>query len=219
MLNLKIIIGSTRPGRAADRVVPWIVGRAKEHPAFSVEVLDLRDWPLPFFSETFQTVGDPRNPAYSHPIVKRWNQRIAEGDAFLFITPEYNHSVPGVLKNAIDSVFASFAFRNKAAAFVGYSGGIAAGVRAIEHLAHIAIEAEMVPLRSTVLLPLVGGAFDDNGIPKNPATATAAGIMLDDLAWWAAALHRARQEDTLPPAALRTMAAAATAHVTEQGKG
>ena len=207
MLNLKIIIGSTRPGRAADQVVPWIVDRAKEHGAFSVEVLDLRDWPLPLFGETFQTVGDPRNPTYSDPIVRRWNHRVAEGDAYLFITPEYNHSVPGVLKNAIDSVFASFAFRNKPAGFVGYSGGIAAGVRAIEHLAHIAIEAEMVPLRSTVLIPMVGGAFE-NGAPRNPAAAAAAGIMLDDLAWWASALQRARQEGTLPPAAMRALAAA-----------
>jgi NAD(P)H-dependent FMN reductase len=212
MLNLKIIIGSTRPGRAADRVTPWIVARAKEHPAFTVEVLDLRDWPLPIFAETFQTVGDPRNPTYSQPIVKRWNQCIAEGDAFLFITPEYNHSVPAVLKNAIDSVFASFAFRNKPAAFVGYSGGIAAGVRAIEHLAHIAIEAEMVPLRSTVLIPLVGAAFDENGAPKDAAASTAAGIMLDDLAWWAGALWQARHDSQLPPAALRKMAAAGSAH-------
>ena len=207
MLDLKIIVGSTRPGRAADRVVPWIVDRAKEHGAFSVEVLDLRDWPLPFFAETFATVGDPRNPAYSDPVVKRWNQRIAEGDAFVFITPEYNHSVPAVLKNALDSVFASFAFRNKPAAFVGYSGGIAAGVRAIEHPAHIAIEAEMVPLRSTVLVPVVDRAFGPDGVPADPAANTAAGIMLDDLAWWAAALYRARQDRQLPPAAMRKMAA------------
>ena len=211
MLDLKIIIGSTRPGRAADRVVPWIVDQAKEHGAFSVEVLDLRDWPLPFFAETFATVGDPRNPVYSDPAVRQWNQRIAEGDAYLFITPEYNHSVPAVLKNAIDSVFASFGFRNKPAAFVGYSGGIAAGVRAIEHLAHIAIEAEMVPLRSTVLVSVVDRAFGPDGVPADPAAATAAGIMLDDLAWWAAALHHARQEHQLPPAALRKMAAQAIA--------
>ena len=214
MLNLKIIIGSTRPGRAADHVAPWIAGLAHEHPAFTVDVLDLRDWPLPFFAETYQTLGDPRSPTYSAPLVKRWNQRVAEGDAYLFITPEYNHSVPAVLKNAIDSVFASFAFRNKPAAFVAYSGGIAAGVRAIEHLAHIAIEAEMVPLRSTVLIPLVGGAFDDNGSPKDAAASTSAAIMLDDLAWWATALHRARQDNPLPPAALRKMAAAGHSHTT-----
>ena len=134
MLNLKIIIGSTRSGRAADRVVPWIADLAKEHGAFCVEVLDLRDWPLPFFAETFATVGDPRDPAYSDPVVKRWNQRIAEGDAYLLITPEYNRSVPAVLKNAPD-----------------------------------------------------------------------------DLAWWATALSRARQDRQLPPAALRKMAAHAIA--------
>ena len=88
MLSLKIIIGSTRPARAADHAVPWVTGLAKRHSAFTVEVLDLRDWPLPFFAETFATVGDPRNPTYSDPVVKRWNQRIAEGDAYLFITPE-----------------------------------------------------------------------------------------------------------------------------------
>jgi NAD(P)H-dependent FMN reductase len=176
-----------------------------------VEVLDLRNWPLPFFTETSGTAGDPRNPAYSDPVVKRWNERIADGDAYLFITPESNHSVPGVLKNAIDSVFASFAFRNKPAAFVGYSGGIAAGVRAMEHLVHVAIEAEMVPLRSTVLVPLVGSAFGGDGLPKDPAAVTAAGIMLDDLAWWAAILHRARQDNPLPPTALRKMTAASHA--------
>ena len=105
MLKLKVIVGSTRPGRAAERVILWIVGRAEAHPAFDVEVLDLRDWPLPFFAENFQTIGDPRDPTYSHPIVKRWNQRIASGDVYLFVTPEYNHSMPDVLKNAIDSVF------------------------------------------------------------------------------------------------------------------
>jgi len=207
MLNLKVIIGSTRPSRAADLVAPWVVAVAEEHPAFDVEVLDLRDWPLPFFAETFETIGDPRNPTYSDPVLKAWNDRIAGGDAFLFITPEYNHSIPAVLKNAVESVFVSFAFRNKVAAFVGYSGGTAAGVRAIEHLAHIAIEAEMVPLRNTVTLPQVGTAFDEDGQPKNPAARAAASYMLDDLAWWASALRRARQEGALPPAPFRSMAA------------
>ena len=211
MLNLKIIIGSTRPGRAADHVVPWITGLASQHPAFTAEVLDLRDWPLPFFAETVQTLGDPRDPSYSDPLVKRWNQRIAAGDAYLFVTPEYNHSVPGVLKNAIDSVFASFAFRHKPAAFVGYSGGIAAGIRAVEHLAHIAIEAEMVPLRSSVLIPAVGAAFGQDGEPRDAAAAAAAGILLDDLAWWAGIMQRARGDNPLPPAALRKMAAAGAA--------
>lgn len=212
MLNMKLIVGSTRPGRAADRVIPWIVGQAESHGGFNVEVLDLREWPLPFFGENFQTVGDPRDPTYSDPIVKSWNQRIADGDVFLFITPEYNHSLPAVLKNAVDSVFVSFAFRNKAAAFVGYSGGIGAGVRAIEHLANIVVEAEMMPLRSSVLIPVVGAAFDEDGMPTNPAAQTAAAIMLDDLEWWGNALRQARDADQLAPAAMRTMAASGKAH-------
>jgi len=109
MLNLKVIIGSTRPGRAADQVVSWIVPAAGEHGGFDVEVADLREWDLPIFGETLATVGDFRDPTFSAPVVKRWNSMIAEGDAFLFVTPEYNHSVPAVLKNAIDTVFATVA--------------------------------------------------------------------------------------------------------------
>src|SRR6201995_1200139 len=103
MLKPQIIIGSTRQGRHADRVVQWLQPIAQAHPGFEVETLDLRDWPLPFFPESLATVGDFANPTFSDPIVKRWNAKIKEGDAFLIVTPEYNHSVPGVLKNAIDS--------------------------------------------------------------------------------------------------------------------
>ena len=81
------------------------------------------------------------------------------------ITPEYNHSMPGELKNAIDSVFVSFAFRNKPLAMVGYSGGVGGGIRAIEHLIQIAVEVEAAPLRSTVVLPYVDKAFTEDGEP------------------------------------------------------
>jgi NAD(P)H-dependent FMN reductase len=93
-----------------------------------------------------------------------------------------------VLKNAIDSVFVSFAFPNKPIVAVGYSGGIAGGVRAIEHLAQIAIEAELVPLRTAVVIPQVATAFDDDRQPANPVTDISLRIALDDLAWWSAAL-------------------------------
>lgn len=202
MANLKIIIGSTRPGRAADIVAPWVIKRASAHPAFDVEVLDLRDWPLPMFAEHAGTIGDYSDPTYSDPSVKRWNQKIKEGDAYLVITPEYNHSVPGVLKNAIDNVYASFALRNKPVAAVSYSGGVGAGVRAIEHLAHIVIEAEGVPLRNTVLIPGVRTAFEGHS-PKNPMTEIAMGIVLDDLAWWSQALSRARADGELAPGVFR----------------
>jgi NAD(P)H-dependent FMN reductase len=111
LLKLKVIIASTRPTRAADRVAPWVVRSATEHGAFDVEVLDLRDWPLPMFQD----------PTYSEPIVRDWNRKLKETDALLVITAEYLHSIPGVLKNAFDNVFVSFALRNKPIAAVGYS--------------------------------------------------------------------------------------------------
>jgi NAD(P)H-dependent FMN reductase len=167
------------------------------------------------FTETFETVGDFNNPTYSSPIVRSWNRKMAEGDAFLVITPEYNHSVPAVLKNAIDSVFVSFAFRNKPIAAVGYSGGIAGGVRAIEHLAQIAVEAEMVPLRTATILPQVFQAFTPDREPVNPVADISLQIALDDLKWWSDVLAAARANGQLPPSALRVQAAAAALNEVE----
>jgi NAD(P)H-dependent FMN reductase len=208
MLDLKIIIGSTRPTRAADVVAPWVLERAEAHPDLDAELLDLRDWPLPFFQEHLGTIGDISDPTYSDPIVKRWNAKVKEGDAFLIVTAEYNHSVPGQLKNAIDNLFVSFALRNKPVGYVGYSGGIAAGTRAVEHLALITVEAEAFPLRNTVLIPFVGQAFED-GAPVDPATETALEITLEDLAWYGKALKAARAEGELLPGTFRARAAAA----------
>jgi NAD(P)H-dependent FMN reductase len=214
MSRLQVIVGSTRPARVADQVVPWVIDRASKHPAFETELLDLRDWPLPMFGEHLGTIGDFADPTYSEPIVKRWNQKISEADAYLVVTPEYNHSIPGVLKNAIDSVFVSFAFRNKPLATVAYSAGIAGGVRAIEHLAQIAVEADMAPLRSSVIIPNAGSAFGAGGELADPVQDIALGIALDDLAWWADALGQARVRGQLAPAVLRfreaTSALAAT---------
>lgn len=219
MSRLQIIIGSTRPGRAADLVAPWVIDGAKAHGGFDVEVLDLRDWPLPIFAEHIGSIGDFNDPTYSTPIVREWNHKIKEADAYLVITPEYNHSVPGVLKNAIDSVFVSFAFRNKPLVTVGYSGGVAGGVRAIEHLAHIAIEAEMVPLRTSVIIPQVTMAFNESGRPVNPVADVSLRIALDDLKWWSNVLETARAKGELPPAAFRVRAAAAAVNEVEDEAG
>jgi NAD(P)H-dependent FMN reductase len=208
MLKLQIIVGSTREGRHADAILRWLTPIATAHGAFEVEVLDLRDWPLPFFQETLATVGDFKNPTYSQPLVKKWNQTIARGDAFLFVTSEYNHSIPGVLKNAIDSVFISFGFRHKPAAMVGYSVGAIGGARAVEHLAQIGFEAEMHALRDTVLVGQVQDAFGKDGAPVNPTHNAALKVMLDDLAWWGELLKPARATQ-LSPGGFRLRAAMA----------
>ena len=211
MSKLQVIVGSTRPIRSADLVVPWVVSRASAHGGFDVEVIDLRDWPLPFFGEHVGTIGDFSDPTYSEPIVKAWNNKIKEADAYIVVTPEYNHSLPGVLKNAIDSVFISYAFRNKPIAAVGYSNSIGAGIRAIEHLAQVAIEAEAVPLRHSVVIPFVTAAFSERSEPLNSATSVSLDVMLDDLAWWSRALEAARASGELIPGGLRARAAIALA--------
>lgn len=203
MYTLHVIVGSTRPTRAADPVVRWVLDRAERHQAFRPELLDLRDWPLPMFGEHFGTIGDMRDPTYSEPVVRSWNAKIREGDAYLIVTPEYNHSIPGVLKNAIDSVWVSFAFRNKPVASVSYSGGQAGGVRAIEHLAQIAVEMGAVPMQSSLSIANVGSAFGADGEPVNPLDEARLGVLLDDLAWWAGATSRARADGELTPAVLR----------------
>jgi NAD(P)H-dependent FMN reductase len=206
MLKLQVIVGSTREGRHADAILRWVTPIATAHGAFGVEVLDLRDWPLPFFAETMATLGDPSNPTYSVPMVRAWNHKMAEADVLLFVTPEYNHSVPGVLKNALDSVFASFALRNKPAAFVGYSGSSTAGARAVEHLAQICFEAEMVPLRDVVLIPNVHQAFEPAGRSRDPFNDVRLQVLLDDLEWWGALLKGARPTQ-LPPGKVRILKA------------
>jgi NAD(P)H-dependent FMN reductase len=211
MSKLLVIVGSTRPGRAADLVVPWVTSRARGHGGFDVEVADLRDWPLPIFAEHPGTIGDIADPTYSEPIVRAWNQKVKQADAFVVVTPEYNHSIPAVLKNAIDTVWLSFGFRNKPVAAVGYSGSIGAGIRAIEHLAHVFIEAEAVPLRNTVVIPFVRTAFGADGEPTDPETGIRLQIMLDDLTWWSAALEQARAAGELTPGTFRARAALAAA--------
>ena len=198
-LELQIVVGSTRPGRAADRFLPWLRDRAERHGRFSVRWLDLRDWDLPFFGEPTEDMVAGR---FSTPTVQRWNEVVAGGDAYLFVFPEYNHSVPAVLKNAFDHALGA-RLRNKPAAFVAYSGGPIAGARAVEHMVGITVEREMAPLRNAVLIGGVGRAFDDDGRPADPMTDHALSILLDDLAWWGDALHRARSAGELPPARQR----------------
>ncbi len=211
MLKLQILIGSTGDGRHADHVLRWLTPLVQARPDFEVELLDLRQWALPFFQETLASVGDFKNPTYSDPLVKRWNDKIKEADAYIVVTPEYNHSLPGVLKNAIDSVFVSFGFRHKPVAYVGYSSGVAAGVRAVEQLNQVMLETEALPVRTQTLIPFVAKAFDADGKSTNPALEIGLTVMLDDLAWLGQALKSARLQAEPPPAALRIRAASVKA--------
>ena len=201
MSKLLVIVGSTRPTRSADLVLPWLTQKVSGHEAFDAEIVDLRDWPLPIFGEHFGTIGDFSDPTYSEPIVKAWNDKIKGADAYVIVTPEYNHSVPGGLKNAIDSVWVSFGFRNKPVAFVSY-GGTACGARAVEQLRLVAIELGLWPIRSALHLPLdVYLAVLKEPVPPNPEIfaplkktfgVDRVALFLDDLLWSGRALKAAR---------------------------
>ena len=198
---VQVIVGSSRAERQVGDLPGWAADRLVGEGHFDeVEVLDLQQWALPMFDESQGSVR--LDPPYGAAAVRKWNATIAHADAYLVITPEYNHSYPGVLKNAIDSVYGSFAFRHKPIGFVGYSNGPIGASRAVEHLLPVAVELEMVPMRNTVLIR----NFDTGaaaGRPADPLSHVALDILADDLAWWARLLEQGRREGQHDPGVLR----------------
>jgi len=180
MVHVGIIVGSTRPGRKAEAVARWVHEIAKKRSDASFEVVDIADFKLPLLDEPLP----PMMGQYSHPHTRAWAAKIAGFDAFIFVTPEYNHSTSGALKNALDYLWREW--NDKAAGFVGY--GAAGGTRAVEHLRLVMAEVKVADVRAQVALSL----FTDfeNYVTFKPAphqerTVTA---MLDDLVAWGEAL-------------------------------
>src|ERR1700739_1172331 len=140
--RIGIVISTTRMGRFADKPVEWLWNLASPRSDMEFEIIDLRKYPLPFFDE-------PMSPAWGAPkneVAQRWAKKGAQLDVFIFVTAEYNHGVPAVLKNALDYAYAEF--NRKPAAYVGY-GGVGAA-RSVEHLRVINIALPMGPTRSAV---------------------------------------------------------------------
>ena len=146
MTKIAIILGSTRPGRNGAPVAQWVYDHAKQRSDADYELIDIADYNLPHLDE----VAPPSMGQYSQPHTKRWADRIASFDGFIFVTPEYNHSTSGALKNAIDFLYAEW--NNKAAGFVSY--GSAGGTRAVEHLRLVMGELQVADVRAQVALSL-----------------------------------------------------------------
>src|SRR5438477_9317675 len=146
MLKIGIIVGSTRPGRKAAAVAKWVHDILKNRKDAEFEIVDIEDYKLPLLDEPVP----PTMHQYSKPHTKTWSAKIAELDAFVFVTPEYNHATSAALKNAIDFLFAEW--NNKAAGFVGY--GSAGGARAIENLRLVMGELKVADVRQAVMLSL-----------------------------------------------------------------
>lgn len=187
--RIGIIVGSTRQGRFADHPAKWIKELAEERGDIEVELLDLRDYPMPFFDEPGSSLYVPSK----NEVAQRWQKKVASLDGFIIVTAEYNRGPTAVLKNALDYAYTEW--NRKPVGFVGYGG--VGGVRAVEQLRLHAVELQMAPIRTAVhiqipvyLAVLKEGkslsAFDDVLKPND---------MLDQLAWWAKALKTARENE------------------------
>ena len=190
MTVISVIVGSTREGRFAEKPARWILQHLKNRNAVEARLLDLRDFPMPFFDQAALPAMPGRAP-YQDDAVQKWTAEIATSDAFVFVTAEYNYGPPAVLKNALDWVYPEW--NRKAAAFVSYGG--TGGVRSVQQLREIAVELQLAPVRHSVHIPVATlwahfkGGDVDAGLAELEAPAKA---MIDDLLWWTAALKTAR---------------------------
>ena len=196
-IKIKIILGTTRKGRFGDKPAHWILDEARALPDVDVELLDLRDYPLPHFDEPASPMW--KKGVYDDEGVQRWADRIADGDAFVIVSPEYNHGYSAVLKNAIDYIYPEWV--NKPVGFVSY--GNAGGARAVEQLRQVAIEMQMWPIRSAIHLPVaVYLAVMHESVPANPelfkplkeGRVNQVERFFRELLWAARALKNARAE-------------------------
>jgi NAD(P)H-dependent FMN reductase len=189
MTRIAIIIGSTRPGRKGPAVARWIHGIADRRTDASFEIVDLADYPLPHLDEP---VPAAHGPEYSKSHTRAWADTIDSYDGYIVVTPEYNHSASGVLKNAIDFLYVEW--HNKAAGFVSY--GLSGGTRAVEHLRLVMAELQVADVRAQVALTL-GTDFDGDRVIPDARHERIATTMLDQTVAWSRALA------TLRPAPVR----------------
>ena len=190
--KIAIVVGSTRAARFADVPTQWIAKIAKSHADIDVEIVDLRDWPLPFFDEVASSAWAPSK----NEVAQRWQKKVAEFDGFIFTAAEYNHAPTGVLKNAID--YAANEWNKKPAGFVGY--GSVGGARAVEQLRLIAVELQMAPVKSAV--HIAWGDFlavrqGEKKLEDLEHLNQAAAALVNDVVWWAKVLKAARAADAI----------------------
>lgn len=180
MTKIGIILGSTRPGRNGEAVARWVLGVATKRGDAEYELVDLLDYKLPHLDEALP----PSMGQYSQPHTQESARKIASFDGFIMVTPEYNHSTSGVLKNAIDYLFAEW--NNKAVGFVSY--GAMGGARAVEHLRLVAGELQMADVRAQVGLSLFHDFENFSVLKPGDHQVDALGATLDQVLAWSKAL-------------------------------
>jgi NAD(P)H-dependent FMN reductase len=189
--RIGIIISSTREKRFGEKAARWIYDIAAKRTDLAFEIVDLRDYPLPLFEG-----ASPFYVPVTNEIAQRWGKKIAELDGYLFVTAEYNRSITGALKNALDWAYREY--NRKPAAYLGYGG--VGGARAVEQLRLINIELQMAPTRSGVHIggtDFVGLLMQGKSFEDMPHLIPNAEAMLEELAWWTKALKSARDLDSV----------------------
>ena len=185
MIRIGIILGSTRPNRNGEQVARWVYDVASRRSDAEFELVDLRDYPLPHLDEPLP----PAMGQYQNEHTRQWADKIASFDGFVIVTPEYNHSTSGVLKNAIDYLYAEW--NNKAAGFVSY--GAVGGARAAEHLRLVAGELQMADVRQQVALSLLTEFENFSVFRPGDYNRAALDTLLDQVIAWSTALAPLRQ--------------------------
>lgn len=191
MLHINVILGSTREGRFSEQLIPWITAALDERSDVSYEVVDLRDYDMPFYEEA----GSPayvENGNYPNEIVRKFAKTVDKADAYVLIAPEYNHGYTAVLKNALDSVYGEW--NQKAVGFVAY--GSAAGARSVEQLRQVAVELQMASVRNAVHIQAPWNLLDEGKLKEGVLADydDALAGTLDQLEWWGKALKEAREK-------------------------
>lgn len=184
MLNIAIIIGSTRPGRNGEAVAKWVYELAKKRTDANFELVDLKDFNLPLLDEPFM----PATGNYQNEHTKAWAKKIAQFDGYVFVTPEYNHTIPASLKNALDYLYTEW--NDKSAGFVGY--GSMSGIRSVEHLRQIAGQLRLADVRSQVGLSLYTDFENMSDFKPQPRREKEVEKMLGDVIAWGGALKTVR---------------------------
>ncbi|GAA3422011.1 NADPH-dependent FMN reductase [Streptosporangium vulgare] len=184
MPKIAIIIGSTRPGRVGEAVARWVLGIAGQRDDAEFELVDIADFKLPHLDEEVP----PSAGHYSRPHTLAWAEKIGSFDGFVFVTPEYNHSTSGALKNAIDFLFAEW--NDKAAGFVSY--GSVGGARAVEHLRLVMAELKVATVRAQVALSLATDFRNYSEFTPAGYHVAAVDTMLDQVVSWSNALAPVR---------------------------
>jgi NAD(P)H-dependent FMN reductase len=186
MLRIGIIMGSTRPQRNNEAVAKWVYELARKRSDAEFELVDIADFNLPLLDEPVP----PSMGRYAQEHTKRWAEKVGSFDAYVFVTPEYNHGISGALKNAIDFVYAEW--NNKAAGFVSY--GSAGGARAVEHLRLVMAELMVADVRAQVMLSLFTDFEEMSRFKPDPRHEKSLNTVFDQVIAWGGALKGLRME-------------------------